>query len=86
MAKHFHHFKTTSGIPFSLEEDCFLPRNRAISSYNWRYISPKVIGTDGFCLTRELGQFVCFCSDVESYRRCQHFTMLLGGTGTLGIE
>ena len=76
MAKHFQQH----GILFSLEEDFFLPRDRATSSYNnIGHIScKKWLELTGFAKDECLSNFVRFCSDVESHRRCQHFTMLLG--------
>ena len=51
MAKHFH-----PEILFSREDGCLLPRKGAIPSDNWREISQKMIGIEGFGYRREFEQ------------------------------
>ena len=45
----------------------------------------KVIGIDGLA-NENLSNFVCFCSDIECYSRCQHLANAFRGLGTLGID
>ena len=48
--------------------------------------SPKVIEIEGFGHSLSLSNFVRFCSDVESQKRCQHFTNAFWGMVTLAID